>query len=222
MLRVCLISLIAFLAIASPAAAADIAELLYYKTPVYKTAAGERKTVVRNNLHGNQRVRLWVIGQEEVDGQLWLRVRLPLRPNNNKGWINASRAYLRQTSYRVVVDRSSRTLFLFHGGKRLIKTKVIVGKPSTPTPLGRFAIWDRYRPPTKSPLRPWVLEITAHSEKLRRYEGGEGRVALHGMRGPLVAPLGTAASNGCVRLPDWLINLLADKLSLGTPVTVRD
>lgn len=216
MLRFALFFVVAFSLLAASAQAATVAELIYDRTPVYKDPEGKLKSKVSNNLHSSSRARLLVL--KRSDDGAWLRVRLPNRPNGNKGWIEASRVHLLETSYRVVVDRSERRLTLYRNNKVIASSGVVVGAPATPTPLGKFALWDRYRPSNN--LRPWVLELTAHSEKLRRYEGGEGRVALHGMRGSLQVPLGSAASHGCVRLPDRMINLLARRLSLGTPITI--
>lgn len=150
-----------------------------------------------------------------------MKVRLPRRPNTAKAWINAERVTLRKADYRVVVDRSSRKLYLFKGKRLVAQRRVVVGKPSTPTPLGLFAIWDKYKPPWNRPTRPRVLELTAHSEVLKTFDGGEARVAMHGMRGPLKAPLGTAQSNGCIRLSDGTVRLLNSRLALGSPVRVR-
>jgi len=73
-----------------------------------------------------------------------------------------------------------------------------MGKPSTPTRRGLFAIDERIRQPAGSELGPWALFLTAHSRILRNYGGGPGRVAIHGRAGPLLAaPLGSAASHGC-------------------------
>lgn len=221
MLRLSLLVIISCLLLASSASATEVAELLYYKTPYAKKAGGNKRGVVLNTLHSGKRARLLILGEKTVNDRLWLRVRLPSRPNGSKGWIRAERTYRHRLIHRIVVDRSARTLYLFRNNRLWKKSRIVVGAAATPTPLGKFAIWDRYRPGANSSLRPWVLEITAHSEKLRRYEGGEGRVALHGMRDELKVPLGSAASHGCMRLPDWLINLLARKMSLGTPVTVR-
>jgi lipoprotein-anchoring transpeptidase ErfK/SrfK len=63
--------------------------------------------------------------------------------------------------------------------------------------------------------------LTAHSNVLDDYGGGPGRVAIHGRDGAsLFDPLGSAASHGCVRVPDGFVRLLARRAREGTPVDV--
>ena len=40
---------------------------------------------------------------------------------------------------RVVVDRADLTLTLYRAGKEVFRAPVGIGKPSTPTPTGRFS-----------------------------------------------------------------------------------
>jgi lipoprotein-anchoring transpeptidase ErfK/SrfK len=98
----------------------------------------------------------------------------------------------------------------------------VIGKPSTPTPRGLFAVYERVRQPAGSELGPWALHLTAHSDTLFDYGGGPGRVALHGRSGPLLAdPLGSAASHGCIRVDNAAIHWLAPHAGPGTPVLIR-
>jgi lipoprotein-anchoring transpeptidase ErfK/SrfK len=74
-------------------------------------------------------------------------------------------------------------------------------------------------------LGSWVLELTAHSDILRHYDGGDGTVGIHGRGGAsLLDPLGTALSHGCIRLAndsiDWLVGTVSAKWLPGTPVQV--
>ena len=67
----------------------------------------------------------------------------------------------------------------------------------------------------------WIITLTAHSPVLRTFEGGDGRVALHGRGGSsLLDPLGSARSHGCVRMANAGINWLAGVARAGTPVLV--
>jgi hypothetical protein len=72
-------------------------------------------------------------------------------------------------------------------------------------------------------LGPWALHLTAHSNVLDDYGGGEGRVAIHGRSGALLSdPLGSARSHGCIRLDNAAVSWLARRAIEGTPVAVRD
>jgi len=69
------------------------------------------------------------------------------------------------------------------------------------------------------------VTLTAHSDVLQRYDGGDGRVALHGRGGDsLRDPLGSAASHGCVRLTNTAIAGIVRRIGVdaiaGTPVRI--
>lgn len=165
---------------------------------------------------------LVLAAQTDTSGGRWLRVLLPERPNGRSGWIDADFARLRETPWRLVVDRGSRRASAYRDGRRVRSWPVVVGKPSTPTPRGLFAVYERVRQPAGSVLGPFVLHLTAHSNTLKNYGGGPGRVALHGRDGGLLGdPLGSARSHGCVRMSNGLIRWLASRALPGTPVEIR-
>lgn len=166
--------------------------------------------------------RLMVLGSRRVRGKLWLKVRLPVRPNDSHGWIPRDRVQLARSPHYLVVDRSRRYLTIFRKGRKVRSFRVVVGEPSTPTPLGLFAIQDRARQPNpRGFIGPWAVPLTAHSEELRRYDGGPGLVALHGRAGAsLLDPLGSARSHGCVRMGNGRI-LGITRMMLGTAVRIK-
>jgi lipoprotein-anchoring transpeptidase ErfK/SrfK len=155
-----------------------------------------------------------------VDGRLWLRVLLPIRPNNAQGWIPADVARLQRNRTRIIIRQESRRLDLYRNGRRILRLPVAVGKPSTPTPYGRFAIAERIA--TNLPngfLGPYVMPITGYSRVLNEYAGGNGRVAIHGTSEPRV--IGTRASNGCIRLYNSDVRRLVRLVKPGTQVEIR-
>jgi lipoprotein-anchoring transpeptidase ErfK/SrfK len=155
----------------------------------------------------------------------WLQVRLPWRPNDAAGWVNANHVSIEKTPWRIVVSTARRTLTLYRAGRPMRTVSVVVGKPSTPTPLGLFAVvWTIRWHPTDF-LGSWVLELTAHSDVLRQFDGGDGTVGIHGRGGAsLLDPLGSARSHGCIRLDndsiDWLVSTIGATRLPGTPVQV--
>jgi lipoprotein-anchoring transpeptidase ErfK/SrfK len=167
-------------------------------------------------------MRLLVLGSARVaDGRLWLLVRLPERPNDAQGWIPADDAAVIATPWRIVVDLSAHTVAVIRGNALVRISGVVVGKPSTPTPTGLFAIYEIARQPGGSDLGPWALHLTAHSNVLFDYGGGPGRVALHGRAGDLLAdPLGTDASHGCIRMDNDMVSWIAGHMQTGVPVVV--
>jgi lipoprotein-anchoring transpeptidase ErfK/SrfK len=160
-----------------------------------------------------------------VDNRCWVLVRLPWRPNTAAGWINANLVVVEKTAWRIAVSTSRRTLTLFKAGKSVRTISVVVGKPSTPTPTGLFAIaWAVPWNPSDF-LGSWVLELTAHSNALQQFDGGDGLVGIHGRGGAsLLDPLGSARSHGCIRLAndsiDWLVHTVGQSRLPGTPVQV--
>jgi lipoprotein-anchoring transpeptidase ErfK/SrfK len=160
-----------------------------------------------------------------ADNRCWLQVRLPWRPNTAAGWINAKLVVVERTKWRIEVSTSRRTLTLFEAGKSVRAISVVVGKPSTPTPTGTFAVAWAVRWNPNDFLGSWVLELTAHSNALQQFDGGNGLVGIHGRGGAsLLDPLGTAASHGCIRLAndsiDWLVHTVGQSRLPGTPVEV--
>jgi lipoprotein-anchoring transpeptidase ErfK/SrfK len=155
----------------------------------------------------------------------WVPVRLPWRPNDAAGWINANLVVVERTHWRIEVSTASRTLTLFRAGKSVRTISVVVGKPSTPTPTGLFSVaWAIPWNPNDF-LGSWVLELTAHSDVLQQFDGGDGTVGIHGRGGAsLLDPLGSAASHGCIRLAndsiDWLVQTIGEGGLPGTPVQV--
>ena len=203
------------------ASAAEIATPIMGKTP-YSLKAGApplKRKISASTYLGNP-MRLLVLKDQTLQGVRWLKLRLPERPNNSFAWVTEDQVTLSKTPTRIEIDISSRKVTMFWGGDAKWSERVIVGAPSTPTPTGQFAIYERYR--TNSELRPWVFELTAHSETLKSFNGGPGRVAMHGRHGALAAAMwGTAASHGCIRMPDVALHKIAKQAPVGSPVRIR-
>jgi lipoprotein-anchoring transpeptidase ErfK/SrfK len=154
-------------------------------------------------------------------GRRWVEVLLPIRPNGVRGWVPAGVLRMRRTPIRVVIDVSERRLTVFRSNRPVIRAPVAVGKPGTETPRNDdFAIAELI--PTHTPgafLGPIVMPITGYSERLNEFAGGNGRVAIHGTSLPEL--IGTAASNGCIRMRNRDIVRVARVARPGTPVKIR-
>lgn len=154
-----------------------------------------------------------------ADGRTWVRLLLPKRPNGSTGWVPVDRLRLSTTTFRIRVDLGDRRLTLFRGGRPVRRIPVAVGTVQNPTPRGRFAVAEVIR--TRTPgafLGPVVMPLTGFSESLNEYEGGNGRVALHGTSLPEL--IGTRASHGCIRLFNRDVVHLARVVRPGTPVII--
>ena len=162
--------------------------------------------------------------RESPDGRQWLKVLLPIRPVGAAGWIPRDRAVLRKSNLWIEIRKQNRWLYAFRNGRRIGRFRIVIGAPGTPTPAGLAAVYERNRQPDpKEFLGPWSLSLTALSRTLKNYGGGPGRIAMHGRGGDSYAdPLGSAASHGCIRIPNPGIRWLARIAAPGTPVAIRN
>jgi lipoprotein-anchoring transpeptidase ErfK/SrfK len=163
---------------------------------------------------------LLVLDARVVDDREYVKVLLKRMPAGSTGWIRADRVKLAQTNRRVVVDLSDRTVTLYKDGRNAFRAKVIVGAKKTPTPTGLFAADAPVDLPGGNELGRRIIAITAYSRVLARYQGGIPQIAFHEYE-QLGAPLGTAASHGCVRMAKATLAKLRREVPRGTPVLIR-
>lgn len=150
----------------------------------------------------------------------WLQVRLPVRPNGSTGWIRAADVALSRHSYRIEVRLAERELRVFDGDVVVQLEPIGVGRQPTPTPGGTFYLYELLQPADPSgPYGPYAFGLSGFSEALTAFNGGDGRLGIHGTNDP--ASLGTDSSSGCIRLANPAIEQLARTVPLGTPVTIR-
>jgi lipoprotein-anchoring transpeptidase ErfK/SrfK len=149
----------------------------------------------------------------------WLRVQIPARPNGAEGWVREADVTLTSVRTRVEISIGARTLRAYDGPTFIAETKVVVGKGTTPTPTGRYFVTDYEKKARGSAYGPWILPLSGYSQALDSFSGGVPVIAMHGTNHPELA--GRAASNGCVRMPDDVIEVLRTHLPLGTPVDIR-
>lgn len=161
---------------------------------------------------------------DSANGRRWLKVLLPVRPTGRAGWIPRNRVVLRKNRLWIEIRKKGRQLVIFRNGRRIRHYRVVIGARGTPTPAGLAAIYERNRQPDpKEFLGPWSLPLTALSRTLKNFGGGPGRIAIHGRGGASYNdPLGSAASHGCIRIPNRAVRWLARKARPGTPVVIRN
>jgi L,D-transpeptidase catalytic domain len=154
-------------------------------------------------------------------GETWLKVLLPQRPNGSSGWVHRDQVRIRPVTHEVVVDLSSRTASLLKSRRKIRSFRVGVGTTGTPTPTGRFYVTVKLKPPQISAAAygAWALGLSGYSEVHQTFGTGDGQIALHGTYKPWL--LGQPVSNGCVRMDNETISLLAETLPLGAPVTIQ-
>lgn len=151
-------------------------------------------------------------------GRVWVRIRLPMRPNGRTGWVprndlgplHAVRTLLR-------VNRTTLRATLYRDGRTIWSSPIGVGAASTPTPTGRFWIRSRLRGVRGQPVYgPYAFGTGAYSV-LTDWPGG-GVIGIHGTNQPQLIP--GRPSHGCIRVPNAAITRLWRLMAVGTPVVI--
>jgi lipoprotein-anchoring transpeptidase ErfK/SrfK len=153
-------------------------------------------------------------------GDDWLKVQLPIRPNGQEAWVPAIDYVFAQTRIRAEVDLTNTSVKIFDGDKLLTESQAAIGTSRTPTPFGTFFVAAKRRnPPAEAHLGTWAIVLSGYSEVLETFSGGLPVIAIHGSNNPSRV-IGRAISNGCVRVPNDVVQFIADNVPLGAPVHV--
>jgi hypothetical protein len=190
--------------------------------PIYSSPDTHARRLTHLHLEtedGFEEVYLLLVRHIDTQGRVWVKLRIPGRPNGRMGWVlRDSLGSFQQTHWLVVINLRERRLTAYFGGRRRFSGPVGVGKPSSPTPTGRFWIRERFRITDRNnPYWPYALGTSDYST-LTDWPGG-GVVGIHGDFGaPQLVP--GDPSHGCVRMHAADIAWLAPRLSLGTPVDI--
>jgi lipoprotein-anchoring transpeptidase ErfK/SrfK len=144
---------------------------------------------------------------------------LPVRPNDVTGWVDTSELSLYVVDGKLVVDLSERSLTYFEDGEEVVETTVAIGTDRNPTPTGSFYVTDNVTlADPNSPWGPHAFGLSARSDTITEYNGGDGIIGIHGTNRP--SSIGQAASLGCIRLPNDVITRLHELVAIGTPVEI--
>lgn len=160
----------------------------------------------------------FVINRRRMADDEWFQIRVPGRPNGRTGWVRGSRIKLLRSAgpFRIVVDRSQRRLRLYRRHQIVMNTKVAVGTPDAPTPLGNFYLTAGFRPDDDF-LGPWAFETSAYASITDWPRGGI--VGLHGTSETW--SVGLRASHGCLRVYNGVILALKKRVRPGTPIRIK-
>lgn len=107
----------------------------------------------------------------------------------------------------ILITKSERRLSLFNGNAPLRQFPIAIGKPSTPTPEGNFAIATKIINPGGVLGSRWMgLNFGAYG--------------IHGTNAPWL--IGQMVSNGCIRMHNSNAEELFQSIGVGTPVFIRN
>jgi lipoprotein-anchoring transpeptidase ErfK/SrfK len=159
----------------------------------------------------------FLVDESRPDG--WLKVNVPVRPNGTTGWIQSADVDLAAVRARVEISLSQHRLRYWNGTSLLLDEPVALGTARTPTPQGSFFVDVVAKPPNpRGAYGPYQVSITAFSEVLHAFDGGIGQLAIHGTNRPDL--IGRNVSNGCIRVSNAAITVLAEHVAIGTPVDI--
>lgn len=161
---------------------------------------------------GNPLAMMVTQGQE---GDEWAEVMIPTRPIMS-GWVRTADFDWSSSDYYVRVNIADNTVKVWKGDEVLVdSTAVVTGDDGRSTPIASTYI-DEIMPGPSGAYGPWLLSLGVFSDAINTFGGGLPKVALHGTNRPDL--LGQYASNGCIRLPNDVITLLANEVPVGTRV----
>jgi len=154
----------------------------------------------------------------DQDGRQWIKIRVPMRPNGKTGWVPRDALGRFHVNHdHLIVNRHTLRAKLYSGKRLIWSSPVGVGKPSTPTPGGRFYIRERIKALQHNTIYGPYAFGTSDYSTLSEWPGG-GIVGIHGTNEPKLIP--GRPSHGCIRLPNNKVTQLWHLLPLGTPVRV--
>lgn len=152
----------------------------------------------------------------------WLGVLTTHVANGRLGWVDPQESAVRTsaTRVRVVIDLSERRLVVRRGGEVVRKMTVAIGRSTSPTPVGRFAVTDKLQGSRYgSYYGCCILALSAHQPNLPPGWTGGDRIAVHGTNNP--SSIGAAVSAGCPHASTEDMRVLMRVVPLGAPVFVR-
>jgi lipoprotein-anchoring transpeptidase ErfK/SrfK len=181
-------------------------------------ASGQRFSFPSQNPVGQPLSFLVTSTARDAAGDPWLRILLPIRPNESAGWVRMGAVTTRRVRQRIVVDLSERSLRYFRDGELAERFSVGIGAATTPTAVGTFYVWAQVPQASASgPYGIFALGLSGFSPVLKDWPGG-GRMAIHGTADP--GDRGQMVSHGCVRVYNADMARLKD-VPLGTPVLIQ-
>lgn len=149
----------------------------------------------------------------------FLKVLLPVRPNQTYGWVRAADVLQTPNPYRIEISQSERRLLLWQGPTVIGSFPVAIGTGGTPTPNGNFFVNAHLPQAYSGAYGPHIISTSGFSEALSSFGGGEAAIGIHGTSNR--ASVGTSASHGCIRMFNEAITVLARTVPVGTLITIH-
>jgi len=149
----------------------------------------------------------------------FVKVSLPIRPAGSTAWVRTSLFDWSTNRVHVEINVSTNTVTVWDGDELIITTDAVTGSSNRPTPQLTTYVDEKIRG-LNSAYGPWMLSLAAFSESVNVFGANNGlpKLALHGTNAPQL--MGQHASNGCIRVPNDIIEILNDKVPVGARVDI--
>lgn len=109
----------------------------------------------------------------------------------------------------ILINTALKSLHFYKANRLVASYLVAVGKSSTPTPSGHFKVVTKIYNPGGILGTRWLGLTVA-----------EGNYGIHGTNNP--SSIGSAVSNGCIRMHNESVEELFSMVHIGTPVLITD
>lgn len=152
-----------------------------------------------------------------AEGDEWVEVKIPTRPIM-RGWVETKDFSWSSSNFYVKINVGNNTVTVWDGDELIVDSvSVVTGDVARETPLASTYV-DEIMPGPSGAYGPWLLSLGVFSDAINTFgsAGGLPKVAMHGTNRPDL--LGQYASNGCIRLPNDVISMLAEVVPVGTRV----
>jgi L,D-transpeptidase catalytic domain len=158
-----------------------------------------------------------VLGVVGVRGR-WVKVTAEALPSGHFAWAEFGRdVAVHPIQWTLRASLSRRVLDVLRDGRIVRTMRVGIGAPSSPTPVGHFAVAEKLTGPFGPAFGPRIIVLTAQQARL---PAGWNRsityyVGIHAGSGR-----GSAVSAGCLHATDAAMRYLMRTVPLGTAVQI--
>ncbi len=161
---------------------------------------------------------LAVLVLEGSEGDEWARVQIPTRPIMT-GWIKTEGWEWSTSDYYVRINVGNNSVTVWNGDEIIAQTDVVTGDTGRETPIVSTYV-DEIMPGFSASYGPWMMSLGTFSNAINTFGANNGlpKVAMHGTNRPDL--IGQYASNGCIRVPNDIIAMLAAEVPVGTRVDI--
>ncbi|TMK98112.1 MAG: L,D-transpeptidase [Actinobacteria bacterium] len=211
-----------------PAAAATLSNLTTLSrwaypqaaAPVYAAPAAASRVIghLRFLTAEGQAQAYLILRSYSAGGITWLRVPVPDPSNRLAGWVEAGAlGEMHITREHLRINRELLRATLYRDGRAIWSAAVGVGRPSSPTPAGRFYITEKLLTTGGAFYGPFALGTSAYASARSDWPGGKV-VGIHGTDAPQLVP--GRPSHGCIRLRNADVTRLWSVVDVGTPIEI--